>query len=134
MARQILPRSVEHSPPEAATLALGRQVEFEDLAAIAERRNPIAAIADVADHGIAKFQHQQRRPARDRESPPFRTPARDHPLELPAGDNAAIGLAPRSIMHGRNFALVAESRRADGYDRLDHGGDVMSARGAAARS
>ena len=52
MARQILARSVEHTPPEATTLALGRQVEFEDLAAIAERRNPIAPIADIADDGM----------------------------------------------------------------------------------
>src|ERR1700677_1717783 len=122
MARQILARSLEHTPPEAATLALRREVKFENLAAIAERWNPIAPIADIADDGIAEFQHQERRPARDRESPPLRAPARDHPLEFPAGDDAPIGLAPRRIMHGRDFVLVAESRRADGYDRLDHGG------------
>src|SRR5277367_3845946 len=122
MARQILARSLEHTPPEAATLALRRQVEFEDLAAIAERRNPIAPIADVADNGIAEFEHQQRRPARDREAPPRRASARDHALELPAGDDAPIGLAPRGVMHRSDFTLVAESRRANGYDRLDHGG------------
>ena len=108
MARQILARSLEHTPPEAATLAFWREVKFKDLAAIAERWNPIAAVADVADDEIAEFEHQQRRPARDRKSPPLRAPARDHPLELPAGDNAPIGLAPRGIMHGRDFALVAE--------------------------
>src|ERR1700722_1697242 len=134
MARQILAGSVEHAPPEAATLALGRQIEFEDLAAIAKRWNPVAPIADVADDGIAEFEHQQRRPARDREPPPLRAPARDHPLELPAGDNAPIRLAPRRIMHGRDFARVSESRSADGYDRLDHEGDVKSGRGLAARS
>src|ERR1700728_4854855 len=133
MARQILARSLEHTPPEAAPLALRRQVEFEDLAAIAERRNPIAPIADIADDGVTEFEHQQRRPASDRESPPLRAPARDHPLELPARDNAPIGLAPRRIMHGRDFVLVAETRSANGYDRLDHGRDVKSVRGAAAR-
>src|ERR1700722_7282520 len=133
MARQILARSVEHTPSEAATLALRRQVEFEDLTAIAKRWHPVAPVADIADDGIAEFEHQQRRPARDREPPPLRTSARDHPLELPARDDAPIGLAPRRIMHGRDLALVAESRRADGYDRLDHGGDVKSARGPAAR-
>src|ERR1700733_5085382 len=101
MARQILARSLEHKPPEAATLALRRQVEFEDLAAIAERRSPISPTADIADDGVPEFEHQQRRPARDRESPPLRAPARDHPLELPAGDDAPIGLAPRRILHRR---------------------------------
>src|SRR6202041_2169445 len=134
MARQILARRFEHTPPEAAALALRRQVKLEDLAAVAKRRHPIAPIADIADDGIAEFEHQQRRPARDREPPPLRAPARDHPLELPAGDNAPIRLAPRRIMHGRDFALVAESRSADGYDRLDHEGDVKSGRGLAARS
>src|ERR1700728_5392512 len=109
MPRQILARSLEHTPPDAATLALRRQVEFEDLAAIAERRNPIAPIADIADYGIAEFEHQQRRPARDRESPPLRAPARDHPLELPAGDDAPIGLAPPRIVQGRDFSLVLEA-------------------------
>src|SRR6202020_537582 len=133
MARQIIARSLEHTPPEAATLALRRQVELEDLAPIAERWNPIAPIADIADDGIAEFEHQQRRPARDRESPPLRAPARDHPLELTAGDDAPIGLAPRRVMHGRNFALVAETLRADGFHRLVHVRDVKSARGLAAR-
>src|SRR3984885_5061963 len=133
MARQILARSVKHTPSEATTLALRRQVEFEDLAAIAERWNPVATIADVADDGIAEFEHQQRRPARDREPPPPRTSACDHPLELPARDDAPIGLAPRRIMHGRDLVLVAESRRADGYDRLGPGGAVRCGRGPAAR-
>src|ERR1700722_38449 len=133
MARQILARSLEHAPPEAATLALRRQVEFEDLATIAERWNPIAPIADIADDGIAELEHQQRRAGCDREPPPLRASARDHPLELPARDNAPIGLAPCRVMHGRDFALVAETRSADGYDRLDHGRDVKSVRGAAAR-
>src|SRR3984957_13088483 len=133
MARQILARGVEHTPPEATTLALRRQVKLEDLAAIAECGNPIAPIADIADDGIAEFEHEQRSPARDREPPPLRAPARDHPLELTAGDDAPIGLAPRRIMHGGDLVLVAETRRADGYDRLDHGRDVKSGRGAAAR-
>jgi hypothetical protein len=37
-------------------------------------------------------------------------------------------------MDRRDFALITEPRRANGYDRLDHGSDVKSARGPAARS
>src|ERR1700727_2991899 len=133
MARQILARSLEHTPPEAATLALRRQVEFEDLATIAERWNPVAPIADIADDGIAELEPQQRRAACEREPPPLRAPARDHPLELPARDNAPIGLAPCRVMHGRNFALVAETRGANGCARPDQGGDVKSVGGAPAR-
>src|ERR1700722_1508496 len=122
MPRQILARRLEHTPPEAAALAFRCQVKLENLAAVAKRRHPIAPVADIADYGIAEFQHQQRRPARDCEAPPRRAPTRDHTLKLSAWDDAAIGFAPRGVMHRSDFALVAESRRANGYDRLDHGG------------
>ena len=122
MARQILASRLEHAPSETTPLALRRQIKLKDLAAVAERRHAIASIAHIADDQIAEFEHQKGRPARDGETPPGRTSARDHALELPARNNPPIGLAPRRVMYGRNFALVAESRSANGNDRLDHGG------------
>ena len=134
MTRQIVARRLEHTSPEATALALWRQVELEDLATITERRHPIPTIADIADNGIAEFEHQQWRPARNREAPPLGSSTGDHSLELATGDNAPIGLPPSRVMHRSDLTLVTEARRANGYDRLDHGVDVKSARGAAARS
>src|SRR5580704_15246517 len=103
VAGQILARRLEHAPPEAAALALRRQVELEDLAAVAERRNAVPPVADIADDRPAEFEHEQGRPARDRQAPPRRAAARDHPLELASGNDAAIGLAPGGVMHGGDF-------------------------------
>src|SRR5258708_13776913 len=54
VARQIFARRLEHTSSEAAALALRRQIELEDLAAIAERRHSIPAIPHIADHRIAE--------------------------------------------------------------------------------
>src|SRR5271165_1719426 len=93
VALEILARGLEHAPPESAALALGRKVELEDLPAVAERRDAVAAVADVADHRIAVFEHQQRRAARNRHAPPRGAATRNHPLELTTGNDAAICLA-----------------------------------------
>src|SRR5271166_4401017 len=120
VARQILARRLEHAPPEATALALRREIEFEDLPAVAERRNAVLPIAHIADDGPPEFEHEQRRAARDRQAPPRRAAARDHPLKLAAGNHAAISLAPGGVMNRGDIDFVAQSRRSNGNDRFDH--------------
>ena len=89
MARQILASRLEHAPPKAAALALRGQIKLEDFAAVTERRHAIAPIADIADDRIAEFQHQKRRPARDREAPP------GGPLRAIMRSSSRPGMTPR---------------------------------------
>ena len=120
VAFEILAGRLEHPPAETAALAGRRQIELEDLPAIAERGHAVAPVADVADDAVAELEHEERRAARNRRAPPGRATAGDHPLELATRNDAAIGFAPRLVVHLGDIALVAQTGRADGDDRLDH--------------
>src|SRR5208337_1721854 len=121
VTRQILARRLEHAPPEAAALAFRREIELEDLPAIAERRHPVAPVAHIADDRIGELEHQKRRATHDRHAPPGGASARDHPFELAPGNHAAIGFAPSGVVHRRDVFFISRPRRANGNDRLDHG-------------
>ena len=106
--------------PKPHPCTFRREIELEDLAAVAERWHPIAPVAHVTDDRVGEFEDEERRPPGDRDPPPRRAATRDHPLQLAAGDYAAVRLAPRGVMNGGDVVFVAHSRGAYGDDRFDH--------------
>ena len=120
MRREIGARRFEHALAEADPLIFRRQIKFEDLAAVAERRHAIAAVAGVAGDGVGEVEHDEPRARADRLPPPGGTAPLDHALELTPGDDAAIRVAPRRIVHARDALFVAEPRHPNRYECLHH--------------
>jgi hypothetical protein len=104
---EIALRRLEHLPAEAAALVFRREIEFENLAAIAERGHAIAAIAGVTRHLVGEIEHNEAGAAGNGPPPPVGAAPHDHPLEFPSRDHAAIGVPPCRIVHARDLGLVA---------------------------
>ena len=81
---------LEHPSAKAAALVFRRDIEFENLAAVAQRRHAIAAVTGVAGDRFGKVEDDQSRAAGDGAPPPSWTTADDHSLEFAAGDDPAI--------------------------------------------
>src|SRR5439155_23806066 len=114
---EVAPRRGEQPAPESEPLEFRTQIEFIDLAVVAQAARAIAAVVGVTRDTIGEHQECDAAALAAGGFPPRRPASADQLLELRPRDDAAVGGAPSLIVGVGNGRGVGRPRTAN----LDEG-------------